>query len=109
MWHRSDAVAHTIVDFARKKTVYVLRSCFKARQNPSSRSQFYKDETPYNVFDNVSYQDDKDNYVRTAIARYQKKWECLNMGNDVFAVSCLPISNSFYNFRLLGQICLRLL
>ena len=109
-WDRRDRIVHTVIDFSKRKTFYVLQECFKIRQTPETRSQRFKDERAYAVFENVNYEADDDGYVREHIARNQKKWEVENMGNDVFVVSCFILCSFCYQFDYIsGQIYLRFL
>ena len=76
-----------IADFTRNQYVYCLKSCLEIRPNPQTRSQFYKDECPYQALENVQFKPDENNIIRREVTRYVKKWEVTTLLNGQMAVS----------------------
>ncbi|KAE9549178.1 hypothetical protein FO519_007610 [Halicephalobus sp. NKZ332] len=85
---RSHEICMVVADFTRNQYVYCLKSCLGNRLNPQTRSQFYKDECPYQALENVQFMPDEKNIVRKEVARYIKKWEVTTLLNGHMAVKC---------------------
>uniref|UniRef100_A0A7E4VNA1 Tudor domain-containing protein n=1 Tax=Panagrellus redivivus TaxID=6233 RepID=A0A7E4VNA1_PANRE len=87
---RDYAIAMTVVDFEHRETVYVLPQCFTKRKNPSSRSQILKDDSYYNVLDNVSFDVPTDGIVGQRVSAANKML-IVAMDRSVFTVECICV------------------
>lgn len=97
-WDSDEEVASIVADFTNHVYVFVLRSCFQNTISPNTFSQLQKDLRPYNVFEPVQFECNQYNVVKQKISRYIKRYEVINLGHSVLAVSYLLCNFRYLDF-----------